>query len=562
MASNCRVEAPDDMSNDRPRFLLYKDYQSGLSNQVMSTELAVGLAHATGRTLVLYGTWDSRGGPRPIMGGHSWHVPAERAGIIDNRRVPTILDLIDDLPVPRLDYRAFLEIARDRALSRFECPFALFDTTFIDRLGPSQDIEAFSAGRFALTDPVEDVFHLFRSNLGYFSRIFYNPSPELTEKIAAVRLRDPYRALARAAAETVKPFNALHVRLADFRKAMDVAKIFPDDAEYGRVIANTLREHFSPAHLLLICTDEPWSKEIFDPIRKNFPRCMMVDSLLTERFADAFKALPFRDEVTFAAICQAILFEAEDFVGTPRSTFSGLIHRAVHARPTLRSKPFKFTFSGFADGAAAFDRGVYVECEDGPYSWNRVRMPVSDGQKSWVREWPESIDPRRVALDTETLPTHDPRQMVNVALGRQARQSTVSQWSNAYDANRAVSGWRNGSFMFHTDFEDAPWWEVDLGRAFPVDRIVVYNRQQGCFERARTLSISLRADAEASESMVYSSRDSFVGIPPGTPLVVTLGGRRARFVRLQLHERTALHLQQVEIFVQPRDYAREIAQDD
>lgn len=549
------------MSKNGLRFLLYKDYQSGFSNQVMSTELAVGLAHATGRTLVLYGTWDSRGGPRPIMGGHSWHVPAERAGIIDNRRVPTILDLIDDLPVPRLDYRNFLEIARDRALSRFECPFALFDTTFIDRLGPGHDIEAFSAGRFALTDPPEDVFHLFRSNLGYFSRFFYNPSSELTAKIAAVRLRDPYRALARAAAETVKPFNALHVRLADFRKAMDVAKIFPDDAEYGRVIANTLRDHFPPERMLLISTDEPWSKEIFDPIRQHFPHCMMVDSLLIEQFADAFKALPFRDEVTFAAICQAILFEAEDFVGTPRSTFSGLIHRAVHARPTLRGKPFKFTFSGFAAGTAAFNRGVYVECEDGPYSWNRVRMPVSDGQKSWVREWPEAIDPRRVDLDMETFPSDDRRQMVNVALGRQARQSTVSQWSNAYDANRAVSGWRNSSFVFHTDFEDAPWWEVDLGRAFPIDHIVVYNRQQGCFERARTLSISLRAHAEASESMVYGGTDSFAGTPPGTPLVVALGGQRARFVRLQLHERTALHLQQVEIFVKPGDYAREIAQD-
>jgi len=547
------------MTGDSTRFLLFKDYGAGYSNQLMCVELAVGLAHATGRSLVLYGNWNSQGGLRSIMGGHSWHVPEAHAGVVDNSRVPTILDLLENLPVARVDYRVFLEFTRSRALSRVDCPLALLDAFFVDALGPHEDVESFSCGRFALTDPPEDVFHLYRANLGYYSRFFYNPSPELSARIAGVHLRQPYLELAHAAARTIKPFNALHVRLADFRNAMDVGKLFPDDRSYGRVIADALCAHFSPDELLVISTDEPGAEGVFAPVRERFRRTVMVDELLTGPFATQFRSLPFHDEVTFASVCQAILCEANDFIGTPRSTFSGMIHRAVHSRPALFGKPFKFTFSGFADGTAAFDRGIYLEAGEGPYSWNRLRIPASEGQKAWVREWPEAIVPRRVSVDPSSPSTDHTGKMINVALGRHARQSSLSQWSHAYDADRAVSGWRNAPFVFHTDFEATPWWEVDLGRIYPIDRVVVYNRRDGCRERARTLSISVRSDTKEAGTSVYSRADSFVDTPAGVPLVVELRGRCARFVRIQLHEHTALHLQQVEIFLQPADYARAVA---
>jgi len=38
------------------RFLLYKGYESGFNNDLMSLELAVGLAWITRRRLVYYGT--------------------------------------------------------------------------------------------------------------------------------------------------------------------------------------------------------------------------------------------------------------------------------------------------------------------------------------------------------------------------------------------------------------------------------------------------------------------------------------------------------------------------
>jgi hypothetical protein len=46
----------------------------------------------------------------------------------------------------------------------------------------------------------------------------------------------------------------------------------------------------------------------------------------------------------------------------------------------------------------SFDRGAFLPVDDGPFTWNRVRYPVSPDAYSWVREWPEAWStPRPVA---------------------------------------------------------------------------------------------------------------------------------------------------------------------
>jgi len=58
-----------------------------------------------------------------------------------------------------------------------------------------------------------------------------------------------------------------------------------------------------------------------------------------------------------------------------------------------------------------------------------------------------------------------------------ARGSKASQSSTAYNcqADRAVDGKVNGNYT-HTDHEQSPWWEVDLGAERAMDRIVIWNR--------------------------------------------------------------------------------------
>ena len=64
-----------------------------------------------------------------------------------------------------------------------------------------------------------------------------------------------------------------------------------------------------------------------------------------------------------------------------------------------------------------------------------------------------------------------------------ARQGRASQVSTGFggDAARGIDGNTDGEYfksnsVTHTEQADSPWWEVDLGRMLPVERVVVWNR--------------------------------------------------------------------------------------
>jgi putative heme-binding domain-containing protein len=67
-----------------------------------------------------------------------------------------------------------------------------------------------------------------------------------------------------------------------------------------------------------------------------------------------------------------------------------------------------------------------------------------------------------------------------------ARSGKASQKNTSFggEANRAIDGNTNGSFssgsQTHTEEDTSnPWWQVDLGRDYPIDSIVVWNRTDG-----------------------------------------------------------------------------------
>lgn len=71
----------------------------------------------------------------------------------------------------------------------------------------------------------------------------------------------------------------------------------------------------------------------------------------------------------------------------------------------------------------------------------------------------------------------------NVALKKSATQSTTN-WGGT--ADKGVDGDSNGTYgagtsTHTTEGGDSPWWEVDLGQAYPVDSIRVYNRTDSDF---------------------------------------------------------------------------------
>lgn len=67
-----------------------------------------------------------------------------------------------------------------------------------------------------------------------------------------------------------------------------------------------------------------------------------------------------------------------------------------------------------------------------------------------------------------------------------ARKGRASQknTSNGGEASRAIDGRTDGSYgsgtQTHTNENTSnPWWQVDLGEEYPIDRVVVYNRTEG-----------------------------------------------------------------------------------
>jgi len=117
------------------------------------------------------------------------------------------------------------------------------------------------------------------------------------------------------------------------------------------------------------------------------------------------------------------------------------------------------------------------------------------------------------------------------------------------DAAGGCDGVKDGTFGFHTDRQENPWWQVDLGTSLPLDRVAIYNRCDGEVDgRAATLTVLLSADGEAWTTCYRHDGSRFLGQADNRPLVVTLRGAKAQFVRVQLAATDYFHLDEVEVY--------------
>jgi hypothetical protein len=122
------------------------------------------------------------------------------------------------------------------------------------------------------------------------------------------------------------------------------------------------------------------------------------------------------------------------------------------------------------------------------------------------------------------------------------------------DAVGGVDGVKSGGWGFHTSNDKEPWWQVDLGKVMPLDRVLIFNSHLP--ERASRLKVLLSPDGKSWRE-VYAHD----GTPlPGAskPLSVSLKGAPGRFARIQLPGPQWLHLDEVEVYGQA-DPARNVA---
>jgi hypothetical protein len=335
-------------------FQLYNP--TGMINQVMSLELAVGLAHETKKDLIVHyvsnagdDLYNSRN--VPIFTPSRWH-NEQRKDFTNPDQFPHLLDLInfnEDLTFidTKIDFFKQEEFVIDDTLNGYY---------YSNENEISENELLFAEGRQRI--PLDKNLHL-KKTLGWYSRFFYNRSQELDNALKSVKFKDVYVDLAKKISNSLGSFQGMHLRLSDHIKMFDTTQ---------DMFESWLSIYENNKLPIVVSTCEPGNKMIQD----NKHRFILLDEYIVNNFRDDFMSLPFQDEVVFGLICNLVLHDSVNFVGTSGSTYSAYIHR-------VRNQKGIETWDFFDNPPKAIGS---------PYSWNGY--PLEGGRKMWWREWQES----------------------------------------------------------------------------------------------------------------------------------------------------------------------------
>jgi len=128
-----------------------------------------------------------------------------------------------------------------------------------------------------------------------------------------------------------------------------------------------------------------------------------------------------------------------------------------------------------------------------------------------------------------------------------SKVSTDGKVKPEQDAIGACDGVKDGKWGFHTENENKPWWQIDLGRRMALDRLVLYNRCDFP-ERTSRIIVLLSTDGETFRQAYQHDGTAFFGYTDNKPLVINLQNTQSRYVRLQLPQKSYFHLDEVEIY--------------
>ncbi|MEZ5301759.1 MAG: discoidin domain-containing protein [Verrucomicrobiales bacterium] len=149
--------------------------------------------------------------------------------------------------------------------------------------------------------------------------------------------------------------------------------------------------------------------------------------------------------------------------------------------------------------------------------------------------------------------TTSPVSARNLAAGQPVSQSSTRAAGGA--AERAVDGNYNPVFssntITHTNTEDQPWWQVDLGSPQRVDSINLYDRMDCCDGRLSNFNVLVSDDPTFATSTFSTT---YGGNPPGHVVSLDLDGSVGQYVRVQLNSNAAvLSLTEAEV-IQNADF--------
>jgi len=356
----------------------------------MSLDIAVILAYLTGRVLVPYRFRLPR---RPDPAG----------AMLNNWAEPSLVPDLFDIPVPwSSEYLLKTWISME---GKLDCSWKpVFESVFCFPASLARDddrLRSFLNGREQVytSDEIHSDardLHINTYTLGHYSYFFYLDDERrraVVNLMKQLRPKQPYLHAADRIAASLGPFNAIHLRRGDFL-SNDLSKngISRAASVTGQEIADNLATRMRRNDLLVVCTDGSPHDEFFDPIKTYFREVIFLDRYLRENNAirEMMSQLPSNDDAVEVLLTQLVASKAMVFAGTLFSTFTGLIHR-LRGFAEVDSN-FLYCYNDFLSPSVRFEQCEFQPVADGPYSWNRIRYPVSPDAYSWLREWPEAFE--------------------------------------------------------------------------------------------------------------------------------------------------------------------------
>ena len=319
--------------------IYYKFYPTGLFNQVMSIELAVGLQALTTRPIVIHST------DRHIFTPSNYFKNNKKIFITD------ILDWNNKNKFMFIDEKIDKFTNEKQVIENLQSYYYSCIPT------DSDNEKDFADGRKRLTGDLSN-YHL-KTTLSQYSRFFYNRTQLLDFHLKSVRFKPEYYIMAHNISKSLGKFNGMHLRITDHATLMFnvTEEMFKNSLEY-----------FSNDLPLVLCTDNSNS----DLLKNINQSTIILDDYILKYFLKDLVDLKMDNDVSLGLLCNLVMHNSINFIGTPGSTFTAYIQRG-RIQNNLKEDFLMIGESSYES--------------QGPYSWNNI--PLFHEGKNWWREWKE-----------------------------------------------------------------------------------------------------------------------------------------------------------------------------
>lgn len=161
----------------------------------------------------------------------------------------------------------------------------------------------------------------------------------------------------------------------------------------------------------------------------------------------------------------------------------------------------------------------------------KVNLESRTGEISWIED-----------------PANEIKPIANLALAGTATQSSTDFGGVASRANDGnTNGAYSGASVTHTQNEEMPWWQVDLGSSYSIGEISVYGRtDECCIARLTDYTVYV---LDEDSTVVFSQ--TFASYPDPS-VTMNVGGLEGKYVLVRMNRLGTLSLAEVKVLEFPK----------